>query len=120
MARWDHWLNQLASDVVAALEYSPYEWTHELRPPKVDGLLFRGDRFVASQQMTVVMDDPDAAEGSGVTLTKTITLRKFMGALRAVCANHRIPVDRECGGEIDADLADQILQLAVYGQVFFG
>jgi hypothetical protein len=117
---WKADLDQLVSDVVSTLEYSPYSWTHRLDVAAAEGLTFRGDRFVALGEMEVEMEDYEAPEGSGVTITRTLTRAAFVKAIREVCAKQRIVVDREAGGEIDADIADAVLQTAVYGQVVFG
>ena len=115
-AEFENELDQLVSDVVATLEYSPYSWTHAIRVPEVTGLTFPGDRFVVAGYMIVVMDDPDV---DGHVRSKRVTVADLLGGIRRVCADNHLAVDAEAAGEIDADRADVALQYAVYGDVIF-
>ena len=72
----------------------------------------------------VTVDDPDHPEGSGVTLTRTLTAAQIHEAFTALAAASKLC----CGGEMRregygygcAEDADLILQHATFGEVVYG
>ena len=62
----------------------------------------------------LTIDDPEHGEGSGKTITKTVSIDELRAAVKA------LELDDEELEDIDAEVGDAILQQAIFGEVVYG